>query len=114
LTSSAQSTVAAGDVNFYSNAWMCMQCRLDLITPSLPTYLSVQERYIAIRQHLPEQYMLLTELLSGKENSLPLMDWKLPVGVSVLVLVHTIPALADHLWTVELMNETGRKVTAWI
>jgi hypothetical protein len=32
----------------------------------LTTYLSAQERYIAIRQHLPESYMLLAELLSSK------------------------------------------------
>jgi hypothetical protein len=112
LTSLARPTNAAtGGVNFYSNAWMCMQCQLDLVTPTLPVMsLSVAERYKAIRPHVPTNYMLLAEILAGKADC----TWKVPAGVSVLVLVHTIQSLADHLWTVELQDETGCSVTAWI
>jgi len=95
-------------IAFYSPAWMSMQCEIGFLTPSLPAYLSEQERYTLLRPHVPNHHLMIPELLQGKA------DWKLPPNKSLFVLVHTIQALSDNLWTVELTDETGFKISAWI
>jgi len=92
--------------SFFSPAWVAMQCALRIVTPSLPPYLSVKERYATCRPHVPADYLMLAEVLMGQS------DWKL--SKPLLVLVETIDALADNLWMAEVTDETGAKMSSWI
>jgi hypothetical protein len=88
-------------------AWMIMQMQLPLLTPYLPPYASILERYEVIRALIPSNYMLLPDLDH------------VPVGVvdnnqSLLALVNAIHINASCDCTVELLDETGTKVNAWM
>jgi hypothetical protein len=94
-------------VAFYSPAWISMQCDLGFVTPSLPAYLSQDDRYTACRPHIPGQFHMIPEVLAGQA------DWKLEER-RLLVLVHAIESLAGNLWVAELTDETGAKISCWI
>lgn len=83
-----------------------MQCRLGFVTPALPANLSPEERAPILRRYVPEEYLLLPQVLSIEER------WKVPKRL--LVVVQRIQSLADNLWTVELTDETSAVVDAWI
>jgi hypothetical protein len=96
-------------VVFYSRAWVDMLCHLQIVTPMLRSYLSIEQRYMTIRRFMPPKFVMILEILRGQ------VDWKLPPGKSLLVLVHSIDARSDNtLWVVELLDETGAKISAWI
>ncbi|GAX26887.1 hypothetical protein FisN_9Lh181 [Fistulifera solaris] len=95
-------------VVFYSRAWVDMLCHLQIVTPMLRSYLSEQQRYTTIRRFMPPKFVMILEILRGQ------VDWKLPPNKSLLVLVHTIDARSDTLWVVELLDETGANINAWI
>ena len=98
----------AGGVAFYSPAWISMQYRLKFVTPSLPAHLTQTERYTACRPHVPGNFYMIPEILAGQA------DWKFPSDKRMLVLVHAIESITDHLWVAELTDETGAKISAWI
>lgn len=104
LTSSKETDKNAR--SFYSSAWMCMQCQLNITTPALPAFTSHSERYEVLRPHYHSQYTLLYELVH--ENAL----WK--SRRQILVLINSIHSLTDNLWTVELTDETGVTMNAWV
>lgn len=99
-----QQEVAAADVSSCP-AWMCMQHSLNLCTPYLPPYLSVHQRYRELRPYIPSEYLLLPEV---KGSSLLLEDKKL------LVLVHAAVVLYHSYWTLELKDECGSQISAWM
>jgi len=102
---------AAGlSLSFCSNAWMCMQCELGVVIPSLPSYLPVQERYRILRRYVPDGYMLLPEI--DNDGSTGGAEWK--TRRKLLVVVQTIQSLTDNLWTVTLTDETGASALAWV
>ncbi len=95
-------------VVFYSRAWVDMLCHLQIVTPMLRSYLSEEQRYTTIRRFMPPKFVMILEILRGQ------VDWKLAPNKSLLVLVHAIDARSDTLWVVELLDETGAKINAWI
>ena len=108
-------------VAFYSPAWIRMQCDLQLVTPSLPAFLSPSERYSILRKHVPSRFLLLPDVLHHPCSTVASASsfssaWKLepPHPHQFLVLVQSIQSLTDHLWTVELTDETGAVMEAWM
>lgn len=95
-------------VVFYSRAWVDMLCQLQIVTPMLRAYLSEEQRYTTIRRFVPQKFTMVSEILRGQ------LDWKLPPGKSLLVLVHAIDSRSDTLWVAELLDETGSTISAWI
>lgn len=95
-------------VVFYSRAWVDMLCQLQIVTPMLRAYLSEEQRYTTIRRFMPPKFIMVPEILRGQ------VDWKLPPGKYLLVVVHAIDARSDTLWVAELLDETGSKISAWI
>lgn len=100
---------SGGGLSLCSPAWMCMQCDLDLVLPSLPPHWSEVERCAAVRQCLPTQYVLIPELLRPSSA-----EWKLGRHKKLVLMVQTIHSLTDNLWTVQVTDETGATLTAWV
>lgn len=99
---------AASGISFYSPAWMVMQIDLGFRTPSLPAYLTTEEKYETLRKLFPETtYVLIPDVISGKA------DWNISPR-SLIALVQTSRALTDNLWTVSLIDETCATIDAWI
>ena len=98
--------MAAPDVSSCP-AWMWMQASLNLCTPYLPRHYSIQERFQHQRPLLPDQYILLPEIL---QPSSPLsLENK-----SLLVLVHAAAVQYHSYWTMELRDECGASIKAWM
>jgi hypothetical protein len=91
-----------------SSAWMVLQCHLQFVTPMLPAYVSTLERFALLRPHVPEEYLLLPQILNGAA------DFKFQPYHKLIVLVQTIHSLTDNLWTLTLTDETGATMEAWL
>ena len=83
-------------------AWMCMQLQLPLLTPYLPPYATIPQRHQELRKILPEDYTLIPEITG------------LVLSHRLLVLVHAVQSHSSCDWTVELHDETGSSMYAWI
>jgi hypothetical protein len=111
---------------FFSPAWVTMQCQLGFVTPSLPSHsvsFSPLHRYRLLRTHVPCQYLMIIDVLAGKadawNNHRPVQQQAQQENddrkMMLLVLVQCIQSrLADHLWTVTLTDETGATIQAWM
>jgi hypothetical protein len=106
-TAAAAAAAAAPDVSSCP-AWMCMQFSLQLCTPYLPRHYSVQQRFQHLRAYIPHDYILLPEILNPCSTCLHLQDKKL------LVLVHAAAVSYHSYWTVELRDECGASIKAWM
>lgn len=95
-------------------AWSTMQQSLGIVTPYLPSHTQgdVKRRYELLRSHLPvEEYCFLYEILRGDH------DVKMKnLEHNLCVWVHSIDETNIHhgVWTVELRDETGANIRAWI
>lgn len=87
--------------SFYSPAWMAMQIDLTLVTPSLPSHWTTEQKVEHLRPHWPSNFVLLADV----------KGWKLEK--SLLVLVQAIHQVND-VWTVSLQDESTATMTAWI
>ena len=94
----------------FSPVWTSVQQSLQIITPYLPTWNNdPAQRYKWLRPHLPSVYILLWEIRRGD------YDFYTPDNSRLLVLVHSIESHNLHnIWTVELQDETGLTIRAWI
>lgn len=109
-------SLPAPDVTIHP-AWMLMQLQLPrLLTPYLPPYATTAQRYAALRPSVPKEYMLLPELLADDTplSALSLTDDNEQESPKLLVLVHAVHSHASCDWTVELHDETGTAIVAWI
>ena len=96
------------DIHF-SPAWSCMQQELNWITPYLPpTMINPQQRYQHIRPHVPQEFALLVEIQRGDYD-----QFDQPLEQALVVLVASVETQI-HIWTVELKDETGCSIKAWI
>ena len=105
-------TTTYDDVSF-SPAWMCMQQSLNICTPYLPTWYTPEQRYSRLRPHIPSPYVLLHEIAKGEYDfTLSSSDHS---EKRLLVLVHAVESShMMNIWTVELVDETGRMIRAWM
>ena len=94
----------------FSPAWSSMQQALNIVTPYLPTWQTdSKQRFEVLRPHVPSQYVLLWEILQGKH------DFTVDDPNRLLVLVHSVESHIHHnIWTVELKDETGVTIRAWM
>jgi hypothetical protein len=81
-----------------------MQVSLNLCSPSLPVHYSPIERYRVLRLHMPSECAMVHDMQKTSE-------WRVD---QALVIVHTVQAFADNLWTVILTDETGFEIAAWM
>ena len=105
-TTKHEENMAAPDVSSCP-AWMWMQASLNLCTPYLPRHYSVQERFHHLRPLLPRDYILLPELL---DKTSPLVFH----NQQLLVLVHAAAVQYHSYWTLELRDECGASIKAWM
>lgn len=89
-------------------AWMCMQLSLGLSTPFLSAYYGTRERYEHLRKNLSSEHVLLPEIHRG------LYDLRLSSDKSLVVSVHAIQCHGHFDWTVELRDECGARIRAWL
>ncbi len=94
-------------------AWQAMQRSLAIATPYLPlsTRGNVTKRYELLRPHLSPNFLLLPEILSGNYD-LKMMD----PDLQLCVWVDTVEERNSHhgIYTVELKDETGATIRAWM
>lgn len=94
-------------------AWQAMQRSLDITTPYLPLHTrgNLQKRYELLRPHLPENYILLPEILNGSHDLKMIHSEKY-----LCVWVDAVEERNSHhgIWTVELKDETGATIRAWM
>lgn len=88
-----------------TSAWMCMQRDLNVVLPSLPPNLSIEERTKLLRPHMPANFTLLSQLARSHH-------WK--NSCETIVRVTTINSLTDNLWTATVTDDTNTSMTAWI
>ncbi|KAI2510182.1 hypothetical protein MHU86_4214 [Fragilaria crotonensis] len=108
----------APDVTIHP-AWMLMQLQLPgLLTPYLPPYATTAQRYASLRPVVPNEYMLLPELLPDDTPLTALSSRKTfddeQDSPKLMVLVHAVHSHASCDWTAELHDETGTAIVAWI
>ena len=84
-----------------------MQLSLNLFTPYLPAYYGPSQRYSVLRKNLPPEYALLRDV-RAKDFCFAL------TGKKLLVLVHSLQCHAHCDWTVELRDECGDSMRAWL
>jgi hypothetical protein len=89
-------------------AWTAMQCDLNWLTPDVPLSVSMASRYHRLRPNIPSDYLLLPQILNDSGM------WKLPAHQKLVVLVHSVACHHDDIWTVELHDDTGASIKAWI
>ena len=94
------------DVSF-SPAWTCMQQSLSICTPCIPSWKTAQERYQLLRKYVPNEYVLIHEMLNGD------YDFSIPEPHRLLVMVHSVES-HHTIWTVDLQDESGVIVRAWM
>ena len=109
-TKEANHVEAAPDVSSCPT-WMCMQHSLGICTPYLPPYLSTSQRYTYLRPLLATHYLLLPELLQQQQQGASLHSVR---GKKLLVLVHAAAIQYHSYWTVELRDECGASLKAWM
>lgn len=100
--------------SFSSPAWIAMQCDRGWVTPVLPSHLSMLERYLHLRPHVPSQFTMIPELIGNNKESSHSSShpW---FCKNLVVLVSNIHGSATaNGWTVTLTDETGATITAWI
>jgi hypothetical protein len=94
-------------------AWTAMQRSLGIVTPYLPlrTRGHVQKRYELLRPHLPQTCILLPDIHGGSHD-LKVCD----PNLYLCVWVDSIEERNSHhgIWTVELKDETGATIRAWM
>ena len=105
-------------------AWTAMQCNQQWLVPdtifaSLPRAMSSLQRYRCLRPHVPPNYLLVPELTMSSqiptlETTLPSEWWKFPLGQKLIVLVQSVSCHHDDIWTVELSDDTGASIQAWM
>ena len=112
-------------------AWMAMQRSLHMVTPYLPLWTrgNAQQRYERLRPHLPPNCILLPEILSGthdlklSSSDNATIDPDHPNTTTtnlnhkyLCVWVDSIEEQNSHhgIWTVELKDETGATIRAWM
>jgi hypothetical protein len=100
---------SCNDLSF-SPVWSSVQQSLNIITPYLPTWNNdPKQRFEWLRPHLPTEYILLWEILRGD------YDFATPENSRLLLLVSSIESHNLHnIWTVELQDETGLTIRAWM
>lgn len=87
-------------------AWMVMQLQQPhLLTPYLSPYASISERYQILRKHLPDDIGLIPEIEMG--------NYDLRMKNKLIVLVHSVQSSLQNC-TIELRDETGSTISAWI
>jgi hypothetical protein len=103
-------SAAASDVS-RCLAWTAMQQTLNLCTPYLPPYLSIMERYKQLRSYYnaDKRYVLLPEIISSGGSNFASLHSR-----SLLVLVHAVQCHSYTDWTVELQDECGASIQAWL
>jgi hypothetical protein len=103
-------------------AWMLMQLQQPLwLTPYLPHYATIAQRHEALQQHfpssshcfLPDIHKGQYDLSTGSRSTTTEHDDD-SAGVKLLVLVHAVHSHSHCDWTVELKDETGASISAWI
>jgi len=94
-------------------AWTAMQCTLNWYTPEVPLSVASApiQRYQRLRPHTPTEYCLLPEILSSSQFA---TAWKLPPARTLIVLVLSVACHHDDIWTVELQDDTGASIQAWM
>ena len=94
-------------------AWQAMQRSLDITTPYLPLHTrgNLQKRYELLRPHLPKNCILLPEILNGSHDLKMIHSDKY-----LCVWVDAVEERNSHhgIWTVELTDETGATIRAWM
>ena len=94
-------------------AWTAMQRSLDICTPylSLWTQGNIRKRHELLRPHVPRKCILLPEILCGGHD-LKILDPE----CYLCAWVHSIEERNSHhgIWTVELKDETGATIRAWM
>ena len=97
------------------HAWSTMQQSLEIVTPYLPSHTQgdIKRRYELLRPHLPSNCVLLLEILRGKHDVKMTKDSD---DLFLCVWVESIDETNSHhgVFTVELRDETGAKIRAWI
>ena len=97
------------------HAWSTMQQSLEIVTPYLPSHTQgdIKRRYELLRPHLPSNCVLLLEILRGKHDVKMTKDAD---DLFLCVWVESIDETNSHhgVFTVELRDETGAKIRAWI
>jgi hypothetical protein len=97
------------------HAWSTMQQSLEIVTPYLPSHTqgNIKRRYELLRPHLPSNCVLLLEILRGKHDVKMTKDAD---DLFLCVWVESIDETNSHhgVFTVELRDETGAKIRAWI
>jgi hypothetical protein len=90
------------------HSWMLMQLQMpQLMTPFFPPFCSTAQRYQALRELLPQEYAFIPEIEAGQYD-LCLQQTQL------LVLVHAVHSHSYCDWTVQIRDETGSTMSAWI
>ncbi|CAJ1934164.1 unnamed protein product [Cylindrotheca closterium] len=94
----------------FSPVWSNVQEDLKLNTPYLSSWNGdPKQKYDELRPHLPPDFILLREVLRGDH------DFAIPPGFHLLLLVNSIESHNLHsICTVELYDETGLSVRAWV
>jgi hypothetical protein len=98
------------------HAWSTMQQSLEIVTPYLPSHTQgdIKRRYELLRPHLPSNCVLLSEILRGNHDVK--MTNNSNDDLFLCVWVESIDETNSHhgVFTVELRDETGAKIRAWI
>ncbi|CAB9498306.1 expressed unknown protein [Seminavis robusta] len=89
-------------------AWTAMQCDCQWMVPDVTTSMVMATRYHCQRPHMDSDYVLLPQILCDAAL------WKLPEGKKLIVLVQSVACHHDDIWTVELQDDTGASIRAWI
>jgi hypothetical protein len=102
------------------SAWQVMQSDTGVTTPYNPTpWTTMSEhesvsfsssRYEVVRSNLPDHYVTLWEIVRGDH------DMKLSPHQRLRVLVHAVNVSNRHndIWTVDLRDDTGASIKAWM
>ena len=96
--------------NSFSPVWSNVQDSLHLATPYLSSWNGdPKQKYDELRPHLPPHFLLLKEIMFGD------YDFAIPPNFRLLLLVNSIESHNLHsICTVELHDETGLSVRAWV
>eukprot|EP00980_Cylindrotheca_fusiformis_P007854 scaffold1669_cov129-Cylindrotheca_fusiformis.AAC.65 len=94
----------------FSPVWSSVQQSLNIVTPYLPAWSNdPKQRYEWLRPHLPSDFILVWEIICGE------YDFTTPEHSRLLLLVSSIESHNLHnIWTVELQDETGATIRAWM
>ena len=95
-------------------AWNAMLQSLNIPTPYIPmsTRGNIPKRYDILRKHLPENFILLQEILQGRHD----LQMTHHTNQYLCAWVETVEEQNSHhgIWTVGLKDETGARIRAWM